>query len=295
MRASLAACSIALLVGITGCRREGREYRVELAGGETWPRSAAVRLSYKGKEIPLVRDQGTTGSFSVGGDSWLSDDPGALQVELETPCGPFVVSYADSLNEQDVKFLRNDEKRAKNTPVRVYFSAHTKPPPRALMVHVDRRDGGDGAVVVGSQALAAGRDLTKPPLPSSPARPPAQLYEIAEPTCAAGKVVRIDGAPVGTIEFADGTFDRHVVIDAKGGHCYDRLAASYSTTPSRPGLLDRGPSAERWTDKRVYNYTDGQPYQSALAAFSSCPSSLRLRSSCVHVSQVDCAAKPLAY
>ena len=290
-----AATALLVLLGLAaGCKRETATYAVSVPA-DRLPRSAARRLVFRGQEVPLTLENDgreLRGTFSAPGEKWLSEDLKALQFELETPCGPWIVPYRGlgPSPEKEAEWLRSREKAFKPGSAPIDLSLSIEQPPTALLVHVDRREATGAEVALGKQVLAPGAGLPLRPYSTRREDMVGDVYEVAAPTCAEGKSVRVAGQVVGEVGAAASR--SHVAIDVKGGHCYDRTAVSYSSLPST-SLPFLRPKKERLSGQRVIPFDDGPGATETDQVFVGCPSVMTGgRMSCTELSPVACDTAP---
>jgi hypothetical protein len=256
------------------------------------PRSAPYKLLFRGAPVPLTAGAAELqANFTAPGDGWLSEDLDALAFEIETPCGPSVFRYRTIVGgdaESAAKHLRAQEKSFRPSGAPVSLGVWRSFGPAAtLRVHVDRREAADKEVAIGKQVLRPGAGIPLPPYIKPDPGLTGDVYEIAAPDCAEGKVVRVAGEKVG--EVGEGGKRVHALIDVKGGHCYEEVALSYSSLP-RADLPFLRPKSKRISGKRVHVFGDGPDPEATEKLLAGCPSTTSNRSSCTYVVPTACDA-----
>lgn len=293
----LPSFGLAIMLGTlafsAGCKRGPVTYSVTL--DTAWaPRSAPFRVTFRGREVPLTPSNDgreLTGTFTASGEEWLSEDMAALVMEVGTPCGPLTWRYleepapgltSDKLRPLEKQFSKPEQ--APSAPVALSFSS--KPTLSKVLVHVDRREAESVEVTLGKQPLPAGKGIPAPSYSKPDPDRVGDLFEVAEPTCAEGKVVTVGGQRAGEVT-SEGAHT-HAVIDAKGGHCYKRIESSYSTSLAATALPFQRPKASLVKGARVFAFGDGPPDYSTHGLFDSCGSVISGRMSCTDVRPAAC-------
>ncbi len=289
LRSTLPSLALGILAFAAGCKRGPVTYSVTV--DTFWiPRSAQVHVTYRGREVPLspANDgQELAGTFTASGEEWVSEDPTQLVLAIETPCGPLTFRYREESERAQARdLIRPHEKDfgPSSAPVMLPFLSQTGPD--TLLVHVDRREAESLEVALGKQALPAGKGLPLRPYSTRRADQVGDVYEVAVPKCEEGKTVSVGGQPVGamTLEGAN----THVVIDAKGGHCYKRTESSYSSLPVAGVLPFQRPKSTFVKGARAFAFGDGPPKKDTDVVLATCPSMMSGRVSCTEVWPVSC-------
>lgn len=277
-----------------GCKRETVTYEVSIDVGAL-PRSATRRLLFRGQDVPTTLDRdGHTlqATFSAAGEQWLSGDVGALRLEITTPCGPLSFGYKSIAPTPEIEgsWVLAEEKKFKPGGAPIKLDFHVGPAPATVLVHVDRREAESAQVALGKQVLERGAGLPRRYTTTPASSQVGDVYEVAAPSaCEEGPDVTVGGQKVGRVGAVG--LHTHVVIDAKGGHCYDRTEYSYAA-PAVAGLPFLRPKHQALSGQRVFLSENGPHREETDEVFAPCPSTSTSLTTCAQVTPVECAGAP---
>ena len=239
---------------------------------------------YGGPKPPTLVDQGVTHTFGTRGgwtltltsDTALSGRVEELAIEFSGPCGTGSLLPADRSRMK--RELQSAEGKANGT-IRYDLwdawedSALEDRPKGNAFVTVDAREAGEVEVAFGSYVLPK-------------VKGEARVFSMPAPICDAPTKVTVDGEVVGEIG-PQGAY-QEIVVDAGGGHCYERTHHSYSVRPKVVFDEPRGPDIVHGL--RVVA-TGAHVPERGLSPFPSCPQSIRSitsEASCNEIQPVEC-------
>jgi hypothetical protein len=215
-------------------------------------------------------------------DRPLSERVAEVRVEFPSPCGTTTLLPGPEPARMEEELQRGEQAAYRPIDYDVYSAWKNEDfqsQPHVSFVTVDARDLEEVEVAIGHYVL---------PKVANEAR----VFQIPTPACAEPSKVTVNGEVVGTIDREDGSVG-DIIIDAKGGRCYEHESKSYSTTPRVVFGHLGGPTIIR--DQRVVRSGQRAPEQDQVA-FPMCPDSIQSygsTASCTQIRPVDCPRRIL--